>query len=47
MVIRTEYRGKRYSMGSSDPLLTAFEIRLGGPELPGYGERLPDALHQP
>jgi hypothetical protein len=30
MVIRTEYRGKRYSMGSSDPLHARFEIRFGG-----------------
>jgi hypothetical protein len=30
MVIRTEYRGTRYSMGSSDPLPTGFEIRFGG-----------------
>jgi hypothetical protein len=30
MVIRTEYRGQRYSMGSSDPLPTGFEIRFGG-----------------
>jgi hypothetical protein len=29
MVIRTEYRGQRYSMGSSDPLPTRFEIRFG------------------
>jgi hypothetical protein len=29
MVIRTEYRGTRYSMGSSDPLLAGFEIRFG------------------
>jgi hypothetical protein len=29
MVIRTEYRGQRYSMGSSDPLPAGFEIRLG------------------
>jgi hypothetical protein len=29
MVIRTEYRGQRYSMGSSDPLPTGFEIRFG------------------
>jgi hypothetical protein len=28
MVIRTEYRGQRYSMGSSDPLLAGFEIRF-------------------
>jgi hypothetical protein len=30
MFIRTEYRGQRYSMGSSDPLPTRFEIRFGG-----------------
>jgi hypothetical protein len=30
MVIRTEYRGTRYSMGSSDPLPFRFEIRFGG-----------------
>jgi hypothetical protein len=30
MVIRTEYRGMRYSMGSSDPLPAGFEIRFGG-----------------
>jgi hypothetical protein len=29
MVIRTEYRGTRYCMGSSDPLLAGFEIRFG------------------
>jgi hypothetical protein len=29
MVIRTEYRGQRYSMGSSDPLPARFEIRFG------------------
>jgi hypothetical protein len=29
MVIRTEYRSTRYSMGSSDPLPAGFEIRLG------------------
>jgi hypothetical protein len=29
MVIRTEYRGTRYSMGSSDPLPTGLEIRFG------------------
>jgi hypothetical protein len=29
MVIRTEYRGQRYSMGSSDPLPAGFSIRLG------------------
>jgi hypothetical protein len=30
MVILTEYRGQRYSMGSSDPLPAGFEIRFGG-----------------
>jgi hypothetical protein len=30
MVIRTEYLGTRYSMGSSDPLPAGFEIRFGG-----------------
>jgi hypothetical protein len=29
MVIRTEYRSQRYSMGNSDPLLAGFEIRFG------------------
>jgi hypothetical protein len=29
MVIRTEYHDQRYSMGSSDPLPTGFEIRFG------------------
>jgi hypothetical protein len=29
MVIRTEYRGTRYSMGSLDPLPAGFEIRFG------------------
>jgi hypothetical protein len=29
MVIRTEYRGQRYSMGSSDPLGAGFEIWFG------------------
>jgi hypothetical protein len=29
MVIRTEYRGQRYSMGSSDPLPAGFKIRFG------------------
>jgi hypothetical protein len=29
MVIRTEYRGTRYCMGSSDPLPAGFEIRFG------------------
>jgi hypothetical protein len=30
MVIRTEYRGTCYCMGSSDPLPAGFEIRFGG-----------------
>jgi hypothetical protein len=30
MVIRTEYCGTRYCMGSSDPLPAGFEIRFGG-----------------
>jgi hypothetical protein len=29
MVIRTEYRSRRYSMGSSNPLPVGFEIRFG------------------
>jgi hypothetical protein len=29
MVICTEYRGQRYSVGSSDPLPAGFEIRFG------------------
>jgi hypothetical protein len=29
MVIRTEYRGQRYSMGSSDPLPAGFKIWFG------------------
>jgi hypothetical protein len=37
MVIRTEYRGQRYSMGSSDPLPTGFEIRFGGPNFQATG----------
>jgi hypothetical protein len=30
MVIHTECRGQRYSMGSSDPLPAGFEIQFGG-----------------
>jgi hypothetical protein len=30
MVIRTEYCGTRYCMGSSDPLPAGFEIQFGG-----------------
>jgi hypothetical protein len=29
MVIHIEYRSQRYSMGSSDPLPTGFQIRFG------------------
>jgi hypothetical protein len=29
MVIHTEYKSQRYSMGSSDPLPAGFEIRFG------------------
>jgi hypothetical protein len=29
MVIRTKYRGHRYSMGSSDPVPAGFEIQFG------------------
>jgi hypothetical protein len=29
MVIRTEYKGQRYSMGSLDPFAAGFEIRFG------------------
>jgi hypothetical protein len=47
MVIRTEYRGQRYSMGSSDPLPAGFEIRFGSLNFSGHGERLPHAHHQP
>jgi hypothetical protein len=47
MVIRTEYRGTRYSMGSSDPLPAGFEIRFGGLNFQATGGRLPDAPHQP
>jgi hypothetical protein len=37
MVIRTEYRGTRYYMGSSDPLPAGFEIRFGGPNFQATG----------
>jgi hypothetical protein len=30
MVIRTEYHGQCYSIGSSDPLPAGFKIRFGG-----------------
>jgi hypothetical protein len=37
MVIRTEYRGQRYSMGSSDPLPAGFKIRFGGQNFQATG----------
>jgi hypothetical protein len=37
MVIRTEYRGQRYSMGSSDPLPAGFEIRFGSLNIQAKG----------
>jgi hypothetical protein len=37
MVIRTEYRGQRYSMGSSDPLPAGFEIQFGSLDLHATG----------
>jgi hypothetical protein len=37
MVIRTEYRGQRYSMGSSDPLTAGFEIRFGSQNFQATG----------
>jgi hypothetical protein len=51
MVIRTEYRGQRYSMGSSDPLPVGFEIQFGSLNFQstgnGYLMRItnPDELH--
>jgi hypothetical protein len=44
MVICTEYRGKRYSMGTPPPRRIQNLVR--GPEFSGLGERLPDAPHQ-
>jgi hypothetical protein len=38
MVIRTEYSGQRYSMGSSDPLPAGFEIRFGGLNFQATGD---------
>jgi hypothetical protein len=37
MVIRTEYRGQRYSMRSSDPLPAGFEIRFGSLNIQATG----------
>jgi hypothetical protein len=37
MVIHTEYRTQRYSMGSSDPLPAGFEIRFESPNFQGTG----------
>jgi hypothetical protein len=41
MVIHTEYRGQRYSMGSSDPLPGRVRNPVREPELPDHGEQLP------
>jgi hypothetical protein len=38
MVIHTEYRGQRYSMGSSDPLPAGFEIRFGSLNFQSTGD---------
>jgi hypothetical protein len=38
MVILTDYRGQRYSMGSSDPLPARFEIRFGSLNLQAMGK---------
>jgi hypothetical protein len=51
MVIHTNYKGQRYSMGSSDPLPAGFEIRFGSLNFQatgnGYLMRItnPDELH--
>jgi hypothetical protein len=37
MGIRTEYRGQRYSMGSSDPLPARFKIRFRSPNFQATG----------
>jgi hypothetical protein len=37
MVIHNEYRGTRYSMGSSDPLPAGFEIQFGGLDFQATG----------
>jgi hypothetical protein len=37
MVIRTDYRGERYSMGSSGPLMAGFEIRFGSLNIQATG----------
>jgi hypothetical protein len=44
MVIRTEYRGTRYSMGSSDPLSVGFEIRFWGLNFQATGNGYPMRL---
>jgi hypothetical protein len=43
MVIRTEYRGTRYSMGSWDPLPAGFEIRFGSLNFQATGNGYPCA----
>jgi hypothetical protein len=48
MVIRTEYRSQRYSMGSSDPLPAGFEIRFESLNFQGTGnDYLMCMHHQP
>jgi hypothetical protein len=37
MVIYTEYRGQRYSMGNLDPLSAGFEILFGSLNLQAMG----------
>jgi hypothetical protein len=39
MVIRTEYRSQRYSMGSSDRLPAKFEIRFGSLNFQATGNK--------
>jgi hypothetical protein len=48
MVIRTEYRGQRYSMCSSDPLPAGFEFRFGGLnfQATGNGYLMRLAIHE-
>jgi hypothetical protein len=41
MVIHTEYRGQRYSMGSSDLLPAGFEIRFRGLNFQATGNGRP------
>jgi hypothetical protein len=47
MVIRTEYRGQRYSMGSSDPLPAGFEIRFGSLNFQATGNDYRESASRP